>query len=95
MNIEVGYARDGVKLSISVQLTPQAEVLASVSHLAPEERESVFCEAWGRLHPQVAAQLNASLQQLAGEILGKFALSCEEGSLASERVALKKLAASV
>ncbi len=89
MRLEVGFALDGVRLQFSAELTPQAEVLASVSHLAPEERESVFCEAWGRLHPQVAAQLNASLQQLAGEILEKFALSCAEGSLVYEREALK------
>lgn len=85
MNIEVGYSRDGISLRLSAELKPQGEALASVSRLTPAECESVFCEAWGRLHPQVAAQLNASLQQLAGEILQKFALSCLESALHCEK----------
>lgn len=89
MKIEVGYSLDGVSLRFSVEVEPQGEALASVSRLTPEECESVFCEAWGQLHPQVTAQLNASLQQLAGEILEKFSLSCFELALHRERVDVK------
>lgn len=89
MNVEIGYSLDGVSLRFSVELTPQGEALASVSCLELEARESVLCEAWGQLHPQIAAQLNTSLQQLAGEILQKFSLSCLEAALRCERVVVK------
>jgi hypothetical protein len=88
VKLQVGYSLDGVSLSLSVELAPEGEALASVSCLTPEARESVFCEAWGHLHPQVAAQLNESLQRLTGEILQKFSLACSELSLAAQRESL-------
>lgn len=86
MQIEIGYVRDGVSIKASVSIVPQGEALAFANRLAPEERESVFCEAWSRMHPKVTAELNARLAQLAGEILEDFSVSCAELSLVRERV---------
>ncbi len=81
MKTAVGFSLDGISLNCSLELEPQTAMPSSVRHLALEERESVLSEVWSQMHPRVCAQLNASLQQLGGEILREFELACLEKSL--------------